>query len=47
MILFYLKMKSSGKVTFFLFDQKHNQILNKQIAHHNPPNSRSWEGLVI
>ena len=36
MVLIYLKMKSSGKVTLFLFDQKHNQILNKQIASHNP-----------
>ena len=34
MILFYLKMKPSGEVSFFLFDQKPNQILNQQIASH-------------
>ena len=47
MILFYLKMKSSGEVSFFLFDQKPNQILGYQIASHNTPSSRSWEGLKI
>ena len=32
MILFYLKNKSSGKVFFFLFDQKPNQILSEFIT---------------
>ena len=46
MILFYLKMKSSGEVSF-LFDQKPNQILSYQVACHNTPSFRSWEGLKI
>ena len=35
MILFYLKMKSSGEVSFILLDRKPNQILSYQFASHN------------
>ena len=35
MILFYLKMKSSGEVSFILLDGKPKQFLSYQFASHN------------